>query len=135
MREVCFVLCGDSVVHVDFGTPGHIADSSGRWEVIWEHREHITELVHTHPSGFNRFSYEDITTIQGVELALGRKLVWSLVTAKGYYYKRKENDVYKQLTRGFVEPWWVPFLRQLSFNHFGQECGNVEDCDSREETL
>ncbi len=59
----------------------HIPDSRDLWEVIWENRNVIEGLAHTHPgSGKPNPSYEDLTTFSAIEKAIGRKLFWWIVT-------------------------------------------------------
>jgi hypothetical protein len=44
MREVCFVLTGERILRVYVGTPTRVPDSRERWEIIWKHRDEITEM-------------------------------------------------------------------------------------------
>jgi hypothetical protein len=110
MKEICFVLAGDAIVRISIGSMVAIPDSRARWEAIWENRERLTEIVHTHPGGQLRFSQEDLTTMEAVEAALGKPLEWSIVTTDGFLTRfdgedRKRDDA----------PWWLPVLREISF--------------------
>ena len=67
VREVCFILVGETILRVYFGSKTSIPDLRERWEVIWAQRHQITEIVHTHPGDFLTFSQEDLTTMQAVE--------------------------------------------------------------------
>lgn len=110
MKEVCFVLCGDAVVRISIGSQAAIPDSKDRWMAIWENREALTEVVHTHPGGLLRFSQEDLTTMEAVEAALGKPLRWSIVTEDGFLTRFDgEDDDRHDL------PWWLPVLREISF--------------------
>ncbi len=116
MREVCFILVQDKILRVYFGSGTLIPDLRERWETIWEHRNEITEIVHTHPGNFLGFSHEDLTTMQAVEAGTGRKFAWSIVTAEGFLTRNEKGD-----TRRDDGPWWLAFLRRLSFDKLGQK--------------
>jgi len=58
-------------------TAGSLPDNRTFWEIIWANRNHIWGFAHSHPgSGVPGPSWEDITTFAGIEIALGRRLVW-----------------------------------------------------------
>ncbi len=58
-----------------------IPDSTELWAQIWEHRERLRGIAHSHPGdGFASPSHEDITTFRAIELALGRSLMWWITT-------------------------------------------------------
>ena len=60
---------------------GAIPDSRDLWEVLWEHREELGGVAHTHPwYGDSGPSHTDVTTFAAVEAALGRRLLWLVVT-------------------------------------------------------
>lgn len=62
-------------------TGGAIPDSRDLWEVLWEHREELGGVAHTHPwYGSSGPSQTDVTTFAAVEAALGRRLLWLVVT-------------------------------------------------------
>ena len=104
------MVCGESLVWVSMGSLTAIPDSRARWNAIWENREDLTEIVHTHPGRLLRFSHEDLTTMEAVESALGRPLRWSIVTDDGYFsqFDGKAGNL-------AAKPWWLPVLRELSF--------------------
>ncbi len=110
MKEVCFILCGDAVVRISIGCQSAIPDSKDRWNAIWENREDLTEVVHTHPGGLLRFSSEDLTTMEAVEAALGKPLRWSIVTEDGFLTRFDGEDDDRD-----DAPWWLPVLREISF--------------------
>ena len=64
MREVCFILVQDKILRVYFGSTTRIPDNRERWEIIWQHRNEITEIAHSHPGEFLDFSHEDLTTMK-----------------------------------------------------------------------
>src|SRR6185369_6039063 len=63
-------------------TAGYLPDSRELWEVIWENRHNVYGIAHSHPgSGLPGPSREDITTFAGIELGLGRRLVWWITSS------------------------------------------------------
>jgi len=110
MREVCFILVGDRVLRVYFGSRTSIPDSRDRWQLIWDHRGEITEIAHSHPGYFLDFSNEDTTTMQAIEAGIGRKLIWSIITKDGFLSRDDGKD-----TRRTDSPWWLELLRKLSY--------------------
>src|SRR5687768_14927372 len=75
MREVCFILVGDKVLRAYLGSQSRIPDLPERWQTIWNHRNEITEIAHSHPGEFLDFSHEDLTTMEAVEAGTGKKFV------------------------------------------------------------
>ncbi len=110
-REVFFLVGrGGAVLWSDASTsPVALPDSRRRWEMIWEHRTEIEELSHSHPRGPLAFSREDETTMQALDSALGRALVFSVVAPSGMI--RSEAGLVKTVR---VEPWWTELLRGAS---------------------
>ena len=54
-----------------------LPDSRDLWEVLWEHRENLLGVAHSHPgAGLSGPSQTDVTTFAAVESALGRRLTW-----------------------------------------------------------
>jgi proteasome lid subunit RPN8/RPN11 len=54
-----------------------IPDSAAFWNVLWEHRDNLAGVAHSHPgSGLPTPSHEDETTFSAIEAALGRRLSW-----------------------------------------------------------
>jgi hypothetical protein len=110
MREVCFLLVQDKILRAYFGTAARIPDSRERWEMIWAHRDEITEIAHTHPGDFLGFSDEDLTTMEAVEAGTGKRFAWSVVTRRGFLSRKDGKDLLREDDR-----WWVGLLRELSF--------------------
>ena len=121
MREVCFILVGDRILRVYFGSTTSIPDSRERWQVIWDHRAEITEIAHSHPGDFLDFSKEDLTTMQAVEAGLGRNLIWSIITKDGFLSRTDGID-----TRRTDSPWWVEFMRKLSYDEQSMKSGKED---------
>lgn len=60
---------------------GSLPDSSDLWKVFWENRNNILGFAHSHPGkGVPSPSYEDITTFSAIELALGKRLTWWIIS-------------------------------------------------------
>ena len=60
---------------------GSIPDTQDLWEVLWENRDRLGGVAHTHPwEGDALPSQTDVTTFAAVEAGLGRRLQWWVVT-------------------------------------------------------
>jgi hypothetical protein len=60
---------------------GAIPDSKDLWQFIWENKDKVFGIAHTHPGrGAPRPSNTDLTTFQAIELALGRCLFWYILS-------------------------------------------------------
>lgn len=126
MREACVVL--DRNGHpIHWHLPGDrtvcaIPDSRSLWDVIWENRERLGGIAHTHPgSGVPAPSHEDVTTFAAVEAALGRRLNWWIVSSDKYvllhYVKTKVEDPHSYVSSEIPwipQPEWVEDLRRAS---------------------
>jgi hypothetical protein len=110
MREVCFLLVGDKILRIYFGSATSIPDERERWEAIWEHRNEITEIVHSHPGEFLDFSHEDLTTMEAVEAGTGKSFTWSVVTRGGFLSRKGGQDNLRH-----DSPWWLNLIRRLSY--------------------
>ena len=63
-------------------TAGSIPDTRVLWDVIWENREILKGIAHSHPgSGIPSPSHIDLTTFKAIEQALGRSLIWWITSA------------------------------------------------------
>jgi len=110
MREVCFILVQDKILRAYFGSATRIPDERERWETIWQHREEITEIVHSHPGDFLDFSHEDLTTMEAVEAGTGKVFTWSIVTKGGFLSRKAQQDHQRD-----DAPWWLDLMRKLSY--------------------
>src|SRR5262245_25123803 len=110
MREVCFLLVDDKILRLYIGSATKIPDNRERWEIIWQYRNEITEIAHSHPGEFLDFSQEDLTTMQAVEAGTGKAFVWSIVTRGGFLSRQAGKD----RARSDV-PWWLGVMRALSY--------------------
>jgi len=60
---------------------GALPDSRDLWDVLWENREWLGGVAHTHPwSGRSGPSGTDLTTFAACEKGLGKRLLWPIVT-------------------------------------------------------
>jgi hypothetical protein len=111
MREVCFLIGLDgAILWADASdSPSRLPDSRARWEAIWDHRDRLAEIAHSHPHGPAAFSAEDESTMAALIAALGRKIRFSVVAPSATIVR--DGD-----TTGRVdpEPWWAPLLRLAS---------------------
>lgn len=110
MREVCFILVEDKILRVYFGSSTRVPDSRERWDVLWQHRNEITEIAHSHPGEFLDFSHEDLTTMEAVEAGTGKAFTWSIITKRGFLSRKGGQD-----TRREDSPWWLKLMRTLSY--------------------
>ncbi len=107
---VIFLDADENVLHTEEGASAHaVHDSRARWERIWENRERIFEIAHSHPLGPLAFSAEDETTMEAIQLGLGKALVLSIVAPDGMLRRVDGQD-----RRIRDEPSWAATLRKLS---------------------
>ena len=60
---------------------GAIPDSRDLWDVLWDHRDDLGGVAHTHPwDGPTGPSGTDVTTFAAIEVGLGNTLLWPIVT-------------------------------------------------------
>ncbi len=110
MREVCFLVVQDKILRVYFGSATSIPDERQRWDAIWDHRNEITEIAHSHPGAFLDFSHEDLTTMEAVEAGTGKTFTWTIVTKTGFRSRKAETDHLRD-----DSPWWLNLMRTLSY--------------------
>ncbi|MEZ4221308.1 MAG: hypothetical protein R3B13_10310 [Polyangiaceae bacterium] len=110
-REVFFLIGrGGAILFGDASNSASaLPDSRTRWEIIWQHRDELEELTHSHPNGPLAFSKEDETTMAALESALGKTLRFSVVAPSGTIVKTGDT-----VERVDPEPWWADLLRLCS---------------------
>ena len=110
-REVCFLIGADGAVLWSDASESPLAlpDSRARWEAIWTRRDVLVELAHSHPLGPEAFSAEDLSTMQALDDALGRRLTFSLVTPTQYLVRTAADGAVPAKA-----PSWVAALRVAS---------------------
>jgi len=103
MIEVAMVFDTDGGALYWHEPPGRsaarIPDSQFLWHIIWENRENLGGVAHTHPwSGYVYPSETDLTTFAAVEAGLGKRLVWPIIgeTTTGFFSWDPGVDQYQQ---------------------------------------
>jgi hypothetical protein len=61
-------------------TAGSIPDSRRLWDVMEAHVDTLGGTAHTHPSGYDRPSQEDVTSWSAAELGLAKRFLWAIAT-------------------------------------------------------
>lgn len=93
-----------------------LPDSRSLWDIVWENREKIAGIAHSHPGGgIPGPSYEDVTTFSAIERALGRRLKWWITSADAAIvavWRGPELYTYKSTPCDELE--WMKRLRQIS---------------------
>lgn len=112
LTEVCFLLDADGTVlwRDSSGDPSALPDSRERWTAIWAHREVLAEVAHSHPGGPAAFSATDLSTMDAIDAALGRRLGYAVVTPENVLRRRADGSTLIDDS----EPVWVLELRRAS---------------------
>lgn len=141
MIEVAVVLDNDGQPVYWHEPPGRssvaIPDSRDLWDAIWENRDNLMGVAHSHPgTGTPVPSQTDVTTFVAVEKALGRKLVWPIITQdrvaffqdiSNVFGGNKDKPVYKSFWQLSVSEFsrlgatWVDHLIALSYEEAQDE--------------
>lgn len=83
MIEVALVFDkeGKTICFHDGQSAGSIVDSRSLWDILWENRDRLGGVAHTHPwDGEAHYSHTDVTTFRAIDNALGKNLLWPVVT-------------------------------------------------------
>jgi len=60
---------------------GAIPDSRDLWDVLWNNRDRLGGVAHSHPwNGMPDPSPVDLTTFAAIETGLGQRLIWPIST-------------------------------------------------------
>ncbi len=112
LREVCFLISKTgAILWADASdSPAALPDSRSRWEAIWEHRDELAAIAHSHPVGPSAFSAEDESTMEALDSALGRPVRY-LVVAPTVTISREGSGPTEPVS---PEPWWAGLLRLAS---------------------
>ena len=112
MREVCFLVgqAGEVLWADASDSPAALPDSRTRWEAIWELRDRLAAIAHSHPVGPSAFSVEDESTMSALDSALGRSVRY-LVVAPRVTISREGDAPTIEVS---PEPWWAGLLRLAS---------------------
>lgn len=98
---------------------GYLPDSEDLWQVIWKNKDNISGFAHSHPGiGDPGPSWTDITTFSGIELALGRRLKWWIISSDSialveWANKDKYTYTVNKCDDDFV---WLKKLHDVSYN-------------------
>jgi hypothetical protein len=111
-REVCFLIGkGGAILWADASdSPAALPDSRARWEAIWQHRDELEVIAHSHPIGPSAFSAEDESTMEALDSALGKRMRY-MVVAPRVTIARTGGGPVEQVS---PEPWWAALLRLAS---------------------
>jgi hypothetical protein len=121
-REVAMVFDkeGRALYWLDGSSGAAVPDSRSLWDVLWENRENLGGVAHTHPwDGPTSPSGTDLTTFAAIEAGLGKKLIWPIITMTHEHYFLTSKAVpasWAQIPPPFAPP---PFDSQ-------QWAGNIE---------
>jgi hypothetical protein len=106
-----------------------LPDSRTLWDVIWENRHRIVGIAHSHPgAGLPGPSYTDVTTFRAIEKALGRKLVWWIVSedrvviCEWQRRSRSEPGTWVPIEAEQDQP-WLEELRRHSYGEWRTDNG------------
>jgi len=96
----------------------YLPDSRTLWDVIWDNRDRVLGFAHSHPgSGVPGPSYEDVTTFNGVETALGRRIIWWITSSTHLVHivwQGPDKYDYRVNLNKYYQPIWLPRLRKES---------------------
>jgi hypothetical protein len=94
-------------------TPLYMPDNTAVWDYLWENREDISGIAHTHSGDRITISENDVKTFAAIERGLRKCLKWWIVTESSIQmYKKSEDFGYEKLS--VPEPKWTSKLRELS---------------------
>ena len=118
---VVFYRAGQPIhLHRPQGSSGAaLPDSPDLWDVLWANRENLGGFAHSHPGdGVPGPSWTDITTFDAIERALGRKLIWWIISKDSQALGQKlEGEYVFHEVR--TRPVWLDELRRLSYEKDG----------------
>jgi len=108
---VCFLIGKNGeILYADFSqSPTAMPDKRQRWQAVWNNRENLAEIAHSHPLGGSRFSQEDETTMAALDLALGQAMRYSVVTPEEIRVRQGDEEFMLEEV-----PWWVALMRLAS---------------------
>lgn len=105
--------------HLPLGrSGGALPDSRDLWNVVWENRDQVAGIAHSHPgSGVPGPSYEDVTTFSAFERALGRRLEWWITSQDAVCSFRwvGPGKYTYEIFEVERKPAWLDELRRLSY--------------------
>lgn len=104
---------------------GSLPDDRSLWDFIWENRNDISGIAHSHPgSGTPSPSHTDVTTFAAIEAALGKRLDWWIISSDSMVlvsWKGMTNASYKILPVRMRPPWFNRLLALSGVTSAGTE--------------
>lgn len=104
---------------------GSLPDDRSLWDFIWENRDGISGIAHSHPgSGTPSPSHTDVTTFAAIEAALGKRLDWWIISSDSMVlvsWKGMTNASYKILPVRMRPPWFNRLLALSGVTSAGTE--------------
>lgn len=106
-------------------SPYAIPDTRDLWDVIWDSRDTLLGVAHSHPgSGMPLPSSEDLTTFSAIEKALGRRLKWWITSSDVFVEvtwagEGRFDYKTKQVIPLPGQEAWVKKLREISYKNGG----------------
>ena len=98
-----------------------LPDSRILWNHIWDNRNRILGFAHSHPLGIIYPSQEDITTFSAIEIAIGKRLLWPILTKEVITYWRWQGPNkfnYRQIYDFHSSnKKWIHKLYNISYSH------------------
>jgi proteasome lid subunit RPN8/RPN11 len=118
MKEVAVVVSkeGEALYWMDGSDSVTIPDSPTLWQFIWENRDKICGIAHTHPGKGTPYpSGTDLTTFRAIEQALGRQLDWWIVSEDEATLVHTVHPEGCGTSLFMAKVSWLPELRRLSY--------------------
>jgi len=111
-----------SALHWHLPPGRHVAllpDSRDLWDIFWTNRDNILGFAHSHPGSGMRAampSWEDVTTFDAIEKALGKRLRWWITSNDVVLLHLKVSAERYSYEPSFDSPkhTWLAKLRELS---------------------
>ena len=95
-------------------TAASLPDSHVLWEVLWQQRERLGGVAHTHPARGRVYpSFTDVTTWAAIEAGLGRKLVWPIVGTDDVRCFRMRGEAPVEIVGDQLKCWPLEELDEL----------------------
>jgi len=97
-----------------------LPDSRELWNKIWENKDKVLGFAHSHPLGIICPSQEDITTFSAIEIAIGKRLLWPILTKEVITYWQWNGPAkfnYHQIYISFSNKKWIYMLYNVSYSY------------------
>ena len=122
MREAAILIniwgCGIFQHHPENASVIAIPDNKTFWDFIWENREQVAGIAHSHPgNGETWYSKEDMTTFAAIEESLGKRLYWPIVTSDSlstFGWLGPNRYDYDLVKDHIDNNFWIDELRRIS---------------------